>query len=427
MFHALNATLMLSTVQSRVSANNRKYLLFDERESTQMTAKTGNRLVGELWLILGVDPNTTPDGLTLGEIGLESLFAIQLQREFKDKLDINVPLAHIKGLTVGMFRSYGEDNPEPIREYLIARKSGHSSILRNQFVMPTEKYLRLNEVTGGGRRAPVFFMPPLTMSFAAFGDLCRRLDRPAIGLNWTRETSQLTSVNSLAEHYRTLMETLSGGGRYDIVGYLDTIPVCVEIMMRAAGGGGAGKVVVVDANAADEHLFNDQICDNLMIEFMLKQLSIDAPTALMDCILSRVRAEPQLKAKLAVIMAHMPELTHKQLVAPDMEKVLGIMLARIRTLFENKHRKRRNISQTLRASVAAKWAKISGKLIIIKPSHAGCLPNMDDTVELALGLNAPESQQYATTGTISVENVEQSGSMATITKIILAKIYNAIK
>ena len=50
-------------------------------------------MIRELWKALGIDPETTPDHLTLGEIGLESMFAVELQqeleREFNLKIGIN--------------------------------------------------------------------------------------------------------------------------------------------------------------------------------------------------------------------------------------------------------------------------------------------------------------------------------------------------
>ncbi|CAG2101507.1 unnamed protein product [Medioppia subpectinata] len=407
--------------------------LFDKQMSSQTNDKTGNRLMGELWSVMGVDPNTTPDVITLGEIGLESLFAIQLQNEFRDRLDMNVPLAHIKGLTVGMCRAYGEGDPEPVRQYLIGRKSAHSSVQRHLFVIPAEKYVRLNGAPGGGDgRNPVFFMPTLNMSFALMDDLCRRLDRPAYGLNWTRECSQLATVAEVADYYRKLIGEIMGAqsgscGRYDLVGYFDITPACVEIMMSAghvAGAPTADRVVIVEPDGLLN--FGEQIMDDFVIECMLSQLATDAPIAVMNAILGRVRAEPDLKAKIVIVMAHMHELTHERVVAPDMAHVFGVMLARIRMFFEHRVHKRRPISQTLSASVAEKWAQISGKLIIIKQSVVGAPANYQDAIQLALGTNAPEYKQAAT-GTICVENIEQPSPLTTITNAILDKVYQALK
>ncbi|CAG2111135.1 unnamed protein product, partial [Medioppia subpectinata] len=38
------------------------------------------RIVAQIWMALGIDPNTTPDHLTLGEIGMESMFAVEFQQ-----------------------------------------------------------------------------------------------------------------------------------------------------------------------------------------------------------------------------------------------------------------------------------------------------------------------------------------------------------
>ena len=43
-------------------------------------------MISELWKALGVDPETTPNHMTLGEIGLESMFAVELQQELEREL-----------------------------------------------------------------------------------------------------------------------------------------------------------------------------------------------------------------------------------------------------------------------------------------------------------------------------------------------------
>ncbi|CAG2102324.1 unnamed protein product, partial [Medioppia subpectinata] len=97
--------------------------LYDEDRSAILTVNTGTRLMGELWSVLGVDPCNTPDDITIGEIGIESLFAIRMQNEFTDRLALNVSLTHIKHMTVGMCKAYAEGNPEPIRQCIAKQKA----------------------------------------------------------------------------------------------------------------------------------------------------------------------------------------------------------------------------------------------------------------------------------------------------------------
>ncbi|CAG2102323.1 unnamed protein product, partial [Medioppia subpectinata] len=97
--------------------------LYDDDRSAILTVNTGTRLMGELWSVLGVDPCNTPDDITIGEIGIESLFAIRMQNEFTDRLALNVSLTHIKHMTVGMCKAYAEGNPEPIRQCIAKQKA----------------------------------------------------------------------------------------------------------------------------------------------------------------------------------------------------------------------------------------------------------------------------------------------------------------
>ncbi|CAG2106773.1 unnamed protein product, partial [Medioppia subpectinata] len=93
--------------------------VFNDNRTVQSTGKAGSRLVAELWTVMGVDPNTTPSETTLGEIGLESMFAIQLQQEFKESLELNATFGQIKCLTVCMFKTYAGGDHEPIRKQLL--------------------------------------------------------------------------------------------------------------------------------------------------------------------------------------------------------------------------------------------------------------------------------------------------------------------
>ncbi|CAG2104924.1 unnamed protein product, partial [Medioppia subpectinata] len=367
--------------------------IFDDNRCGDRSATrvgSGGRLIGELWSVLGVDPNTTPDGVTIGEIGLESMFAIQLQNEFRDRLDMNVPLAHLKGLTVGMFKAYAGGDPEPIRQYAMARKSGHSSAQRRRLVVPTERYVRLNAVSDTTGRAPVFFLPPLALNFAGVAPLAERLERPVIGLNWTREVSALTTVEAVGDYYIALIVEINGeinAGRlpYDVCSFFDMAPVCGRLLSLATG---LGRAVIVDITP-DRRLFDARaVADEFMVAFMMKQLATECSPQVLASIEGRVRAEREVSGQQAIVTASMPELTRQAVVAPHMGEIFGIMLARIAMFFDHKSNKsRRTLTDVVRGSVAEKWAQYSGKLIEIKPFAAGAVLEMEDTLDVVLGVS----------------------------------------
>ncbi|CAG2168830.1 unnamed protein product [Oppiella nova] len=66
------------------------------------------RLAGNLWRALGIDPTITPNHLTLGEIGLESMFAIEIQQLLAKQWNVNLTLNQLKTVTIGMFKEYDD-------------------------------------------------------------------------------------------------------------------------------------------------------------------------------------------------------------------------------------------------------------------------------------------------------------------------------
>ncbi|CAG2118911.1 unnamed protein product, partial [Medioppia subpectinata] len=233
------------------------------------TKKT--RLVAELWRVMGVDPNTTPDRVTLGEIGLESMFGSEVQQEFEKTLNITVTINQIKSLTVGAFKEYESGRRDHIIKFLDERKRLRTHILRQKFTMPTEPWVWLN---GHREGRAIYFMPTLVLNFSMVEEFAAKLDRPVIGLNWTREVSQLSTLDAVAKYYVEVLAGLERGneGGYDVVGYLDTAHVCTKLLLK----GMAGRAVIVDVMNADA-LYSEQSTDEFMIELMLKMISNEMP------------------------------------------------------------------------------------------------------------------------------------------------------
>ncbi|CAG2183941.1 unnamed protein product, partial [Oppiella nova] len=83
------------------------YIKVDQKKET---GNRQTRMVGELWRALGIDPETTPNHLTLGEIGLESMFAVELQQEMEREWQIKMSINQVKSITVGMLKDYQNGN-----------------------------------------------------------------------------------------------------------------------------------------------------------------------------------------------------------------------------------------------------------------------------------------------------------------------------
>src|ERR1700733_4586814 len=127
-------------------------------------------MVAELWRALGIDPETTPNHLTLGEIGMESMFAVELQQELEREWNMKVTLNQVKSITIGMLKDYEAGNVGNIKVHIEDIKRCKAKLQKQRFVMPTEKFERLNTVTTG---RPVYIIPTLNINFQVFEELAQ--------------------------------------------------------------------------------------------------------------------------------------------------------------------------------------------------------------------------------------------------------------
>ncbi|CAG2107144.1 unnamed protein product, partial [Medioppia subpectinata] len=242
----------------------------------ELTGDRGKSIVNILWRSLGIDPNNTPNDLTLGEIGIESMFAVELQQEFEREWNQN----------------YDAGNMVDIKKHIDHVKKAKDRFLKNNFLIPSETHVQLNNVRYG---VPVYFMPPLLVSFAGMEELANRINRPVIGINWTRELSEMTTLKDINQYYANLLKTLEPSGKYDVVGYFDTTIACVKLVLK----GMKGKAILVDAIESESLSDTD-----ILLKICHKRIMSD------------------VRAKVKYIVNEMIEFAGKGLVATDMEQIL---------------------------------------------------------------------------------------------------------
>ena len=182
------------------------------------TGDRHKRLIKELWKALGIDPKNTPDYLTLGEMGLESMFAVELQQELERELNIKIGLNHIKAIQVGMLKDYEVGNITNIENFLADLKRSREELLKYRFIIPTETHTLLNS---GKKGKPIYFLPPLEITYSGMEGLVAKFNRPVIGLNWTKNMKGLKTIKEITFYYSELLAKLEPNGKYDLIGYLD--------------------------------------------------------------------------------------------------------------------------------------------------------------------------------------------------------------
>ncbi|CAG2172536.1 unnamed protein product, partial [Oppiella nova] len=376
------------------------------------------KMIAELWRALGIDPETTPNHLTLGEIGMESMFAVELQQELEREWNMKVTLNQVKSITIGMLKDYEAGNVGNIKVHIEDIKRCKAKLLKQRFVMPTEKFERLNTVTTG---RPVYIMPTLNINFQVFEELAQKLNRPVIGLNWTRDVSKLTTLKEISKYYVDLLKHLDPKGQYDVVGYFDTSIVCAKVLLK----GMANKTVIVDI-ISDLRFCDEQLTEDFILEFMLSCMAGDIPVSFKDKILREFKKESDINAKVRLIVNEVVDFAGKGLQAPDMEEIFHIMIARIRMLSEYRLNKRKKFANKLKLAIGKKWAKKTGKLVFIKPLKFDGVDDMDELLEKSRDLYfLPGSKDGQ--HNIEMEAVDTPSSVDVMAGDIIAKIEAALK
>ncbi|CAG2121051.1 unnamed protein product, partial [Medioppia subpectinata] len=203
-------------------------------------AKEGSKsFINKLWGSLGIDPSATPADITLGEIGIESIFASELQQELAKLCNQTIQLKIIKHMSVGLLREFESGGDDTIKIYFNGMKSAQISLSKYIFVIPVETHVRLNGVSNG---KPLYLMPTLEMGFALYDNLVQNINRPVVGLNWTSDVNRLSTLKEVMKYFTDLMARLEPNGGYDVLGSTDGAIICGQLLRK----GLAEKAVMID-------------------------------------------------------------------------------------------------------------------------------------------------------------------------------------
>ena len=307
---------------------------------------------------MGVDPDNTPNNLTLGEIGLESMFAVELQQELEREYNMKIGINHIKTITVGLLKDYEAGKTEHIKHYIDELKRSREMICSFNFTMPTEPYIKLNNVTKG---RPIYLMPPIEITFSAYEDFANKFDRPVIGLNYTRDVSKLETIKQINQYFTDLLKKLEPKGDYDIIGTLDGALVVAKQLMK----GRVRKGVIVDIIHDDKYV-TEKVSEEVALELMLNFLAGEAPDSFYDKLKRGIFSEAETVGKIKRMNEEIKEYAGRGFIAPDFEEMVSIGMKRVLLIWQYRLNKKNKFGNKLKEAIGKKWAKKRGKLHVIK-------------------------------------------------------------
>jgi len=163
---------------------------------------------------LGIDKR--PNDETLGDVGLDSMAAVEIQQRLERDYDISLALSDIKKITVGELKEFRDGKKESLKQYAADIKKARANLSQIKFDIPNEQTTMLNDVKTG---KPVFFLPPIEGIFESLKTLAKEINRPVVALNWMRTMQELKDIKKVAMYYKEKLKQLSPDGNYDVLGH----------------------------------------------------------------------------------------------------------------------------------------------------------------------------------------------------------------
>ncbi|XP_054169344.1 fatty acid synthase-like [Oppia nitens] len=163
---------------------------------------------------LGIDKR--PNDETLGDVGLDSMAAVEIQQRLERDYDISLALSDIKKITVGELKEFRDGKKDSLKQYAADIKKARANLSQIKFDIPNEQTTLINEVKTG---KPIFFLPPIEGIFESLRALAKELDRPVVALNWMKAMQEIKDIKKVAIYYKEKLKQLAPEGDYDLVGH----------------------------------------------------------------------------------------------------------------------------------------------------------------------------------------------------------------
>jgi len=109
--------------------------------------KSEDEVLQQLCNHLGIDRR--PNDETLGDVGLDSMMAVEIQQRLERDYDISLSLSDVKKITVGELKEFRDGNKENLKQYANDIKKGRANLAQLKFDLPTEPNSYLNDVRTG--------------------------------------------------------------------------------------------------------------------------------------------------------------------------------------------------------------------------------------------------------------------------------------
>lgn len=283
-------------------------------------------LVKTILHVLGIkDPSTVDPNCTLGELGLDSLMAVEIRQALEREYDIVLTVQEIRGLTINRIREIGDgegakkatdgdkgadsnvvsatdelgagtgasiyktDNDTPLASIVpgvsstVATNGTKTFVIDKQLagkpplVLPQQDLILLNGDNNIRLQGnPIFLVPPIQGDFSRISVLVKKFSRPCVGICWTNKMAQFSNINdAVKEHVKVIRTYYPSLKTLDLIGYSFGAAIAFEIMVHVQANKALqppmnpGKLVLLDGSP-------DQI--NIGVRYITQSLDTEDET-----------------------------------------------------------------------------------------------------------------------------------------------------
>ena len=319
------------------------------------------KVVAQIWSQLGVDPSKTPNHLNLGEIGMESIFAIELQEGLERDYGINIALYDVKFITIKLLKDFESGRIDELKRYSEELKISRSKLNKYKFIIPSETHTKLNAVKTG---KPIYMFPPIDGIFASLEPLAEKIRRPVIGLNWIRDLDKLSSFKEIYKYYMSLLKSLSPNDDYDVMGTLDNGGLIIVKLLPKAN---IRKALLIDC-VSDLNLDDKILNEEDLLLMSLKSFWKTLPEPAQEKFTRDLRSNKNFDEKVAKLVTDIREFGGKSLMSKDLDEIIKNSIKRAKMLTNYRQNMRNKFNQ-MKYKIGKKYLEAKGKLLIIKPSE----------------------------------------------------------
>ena len=211
-------------------------------------------LLRQVCHILGVkDPSSLDPNTTLGDLGLDSLMAVEIRQALERDYDLVLSTQEVRSLKVKDIQKIGKDRSAAAKDKEKEGKEGKPVVGVNMDVNvapAAQLFSNLNIHSQGGR--PIFFIPSIEGDFRYLNPMTHCITRPTIGIHWTEELDNFDSFSDLAKYIVSKMREVYPDSTYDILGQTFGSLIAFEVaceLQRQIGSKAVTKLLFLDGSS----------------------------------------------------------------------------------------------------------------------------------------------------------------------------------